>query len=84
MTRNEKALGLPFYWVAEVFGAGHRGFHGVTLGSVSASAGGCCASLATGDPCGNECVREVGAISRRMRKLGLSRAEIIDSKLSGG
>lgn len=49
MISNEKTSGLPFNRVAEVFGNGHQGLRGMTLGSVSASAGGRHAALATGD-----------------------------------
>lgn len=68
MNRNEKASGLPFNWIPEVFGTGQQGLHGVTLCLVSTSAGRGRASLATGDLCGIECVRQVGAISAQNEK----------------
>lgn len=68
MTSNEEASGLPFNWKPEVFRAGQQGLRGVTSGSVSASAGGCCASLATRDLCDIECVQQIWAISAQNEK----------------
>lgn len=68
MTSNEKALGLPFDLVPEVFGAGHQGLRCAPLDSVSASAEGCRASLATGDLRGIKCAQQVGAVSAQNEK----------------